>query len=170
MGQNGGKPAAAAGSEGNKNSKLANLLKPKKSSENWIAEAGEGKDGEDITEMFMDVQRSVAPPVQGINAADFEETSLDRIIPSVCIDKFLQASDVLQTSVHLGVLLGHEQKFGKGAKRFKRHVVTTMICGWFKQIYDLEPWTFTEAYVYFLFAYIFVLGRSLHKPATSQDS
>lgn len=139
QGHHGAKPTdgAGAGAGSGQGNALAELLNPRKKSEHWLSKAESGKSGQDITGMFLDVDRS--GPLPGKASIDFEDASMDGILPSVTVDKFLQAGHVLGTSEHLGVLLGHEHKFGKGAQRFKRHVVTNMVCGWFSQVYSLEP-------------------------------
>lgn len=67
-----------------------------------------------------------------------EEDSIDGILPSVTVDKFLLGADMLKDSKCFGILLGHTQKFGKGSKSYTRNVVTTMVAGREDQLSD-EP-------------------------------
>lgn len=133
------KPVAATGSDGANGadgSKLREILDPGKQSQDWLSKASKGKKGEDITDQFMDVE--IAGHKQKADPAVFEANSMDGIIPSVAVDKFLLAADVLDSKSLLAVLFGKEHKFGKGKSCFKRNVVTTMVCGWCTQL-TLEP-------------------------------
>lgn len=130
------KAAAGAGSGGADGSKLREILNPGKQSQDWLSKASKGAKGDDITQMFMDV--TVAGHKEKVDPAVFEANSMDGIIPSVAVDKFLLAADVCKSKDLLAVLFGKEHKFGKGSSCFKRHIVTTMVCGWRSDL-TLEP-------------------------------
>lgn len=112
-------------------SSLADLLKPNKS-ESTLSFSTPGGKGADITDMFLDVKSAEQPSTR--QSVNMEADSVDGIIPSVAVDKFHLAADMLTGPKCLGILLGHEHKFGKGTKSFKRNVVTTMVCGLEEQL------------------------------------
>ena len=145
---------AAGGTDGAASSSkpsLASLLKPG-AAKKTLPAFQKGGAGENITGMFMDVEKSGAGP-QADKAAAFENDSMDGVIPSVAIDKFHQACFVLKSFEVLAVLLGKEQKFGNGT-RFKRNVVNTMICGWSDQLTlelrcaDSDSWFYFQPSIY----------------------
>lgn len=118
--------ASGSSGSGGDGSKLNQLLNPRKKSKDWVNEASAGDKGEIITDMFLNVDK--AGSNQRANPKQFEEDSRDGVLPSVAVDKFLQAAQVMGSNP-LAVLLGHECKFGKGSGSFKRSVITTMLCG-----------------------------------------
>ena len=132
--------AGVVAASGDKNtasssSTLADLLTPQPPGLSLQKTDGEGKD---ITGIFMDVDKA-GFKIQSDEAALFEEQSLDGVVPSVAIDKFLMACDHLQSKACIAVLFGKEQKFGKGRGLFKRNIVNAMVCGFFEQL-TLATW------------------------------
>ncbi|CAK9039841.1 unnamed protein product, partial [Durusdinium trenchii] len=111
-------------------SKLADLLKAKEPAERaarWASEGQAGEQGENITQMFLDTSQAGMEQKQKIN---MEEASYDGILPSVAIDKFLQAIHVMEDKNLLGILFGREQqRFGKGKSAYNRNVVYGMVLG-----------------------------------------
>lgn len=140
---------SGGGSEGGA-SKLSKLLQPHKRSEAWVDEASAGDKGENIMGMFLNVDK--AGYAQKADPKQFEDDSRDGVLPSVAVDKFLQASQIMETQP-LAILLGHEHKFGKGNNSFKRSVITGMICGREEQ---LDPESRRPEIIYvFVVYYIF---------------
>ena len=130
---------SASGQGASSSNRLAKLLDPtKKDGDDWFGKKDDNaKETEDITGMFMDVTKSGHEKKAAAQIDEIRD-SVDGVLPSVAVDKFLQATRVLATKDPLGVLFGHEKSFGKGSGLFKRNVITTLVCGWPKDL-TMEP-------------------------------